>query len=59
VPYLGLESDSVLHRDESERPTKPLDFDVTRGGAGPTVPGARPSLFGDLDPPTSPGQRRP
>jgi len=56
VPYLGLESDSAASRgEEGDRPTKPLDFDITRS------PGAvgRPSLFGDLDPPTSPGQRRP
>jgi hypothetical protein len=53
VPYLGLERDTTIMRDEAERPTKPLDFDVTRS------PAARPSLFGDLDPPTSPGQRRP
>jgi hypothetical protein len=58
VPYLGLESDSVLHRDEAERPTKPLDFDVSRS-PGSTLGGpARPSLFGDLDPPTSPGHQR-
>jgi hypothetical protein len=53
VPYLGLETDPApLRGDETTRPTKPLDFDVTRS------PQARPSLFGDLDPPTSPGQRR-
>jgi hypothetical protein len=53
VPYLGLETDRApLHGDEPTRPTKPLDFDVTRS------PNARPSLFGDLDPPTSPGHRR-
>ncbi|MBI5716517.1 MAG: hypothetical protein HZC37_02380 [Burkholderiales bacterium] len=54
VPYLGLESDNAAPRgDDAEKPTKPLDFDITRSPAG------RPSLFGDLDPPTSPGQRRP
>jgi len=56
VPYLGLESDNPATRsDEADKPTKPLDFDVTHspGNVG------RPSLFGDLDPPTSPGQRRP
>ena len=54
VPYLGLEGDTTVMREEVERPTKPLDFDITRQQEGP-----RPSLFGDLDPPTSPGQRRP
>ncbi len=53
VPYLGLESDTMPLRDDAERATKPLDFDITRS------PGARPSLFGDLDPPTSPGRHRP
>ena len=54
APYLGLESDSMPLRDEADKATKPLDFDITRS------PGVtRPSLFGDLDPPTSPGQRRP
>jgi len=57
VPYLGLESDPTAPRgDESDRPTKPIDFDTTTRGPGA---GPRPSLFGDLDPPTSPGQRRP
>ncbi len=56
VPYLGLESDNPATRsDEADRPTKPLDFDVTHS---PGTVGGRPSLFGDLDPPTSPGQRR-
>ncbi|MBL8342851.1 MAG: hypothetical protein JNL30_15395 [Rubrivivax sp.] len=53
VPYLGLETDRApLRGDEATRPAKP-DFDITRS------PHSRPSLFGDLDPPTSPGQRRP
>ncbi|MFO1286112.1 MAG: hypothetical protein U1F49_06045 [Rubrivivax sp.] len=60
VPYLGLESDNAAPlREEGDRPTKPLDFDVTRSGIGPGPATGRPSLFGDLDPPTSPGQRRP
>jgi hypothetical protein len=54
APYLGLESDTAPMREESDKPTKPLDFDVTRSQGT-----ARPSIFGDLDPPTSPGQRRP
>jgi hypothetical protein len=57
VPYLGLESDNPATRsDEADKPTKPLDFDVTHS---PGTIGGRQSLFGDLDPPTSPGQRRP
>lgn len=56
VPYLGLESDNPVTRvDETDKPTKPLDFDITHSGGNL----GRPSLFGDLDPPTSPGQRRP
>lgn len=58
VPYLGLERDNApTVRDEGERPTKPLDFDVTRSGIGPGT--GRPSLFGDLDAPTTPGHHRP
>ncbi|MCL4697658.1 MAG: hypothetical protein KJ023_11510 [Burkholderiaceae bacterium] len=56
VPYLGLESDRTGPRgDEGDRPTRPVDLDTVHSpGPGP----ARPSLFGDLDPPTSPGPRR-
>lgn len=56
VPYLGLESDSPsVLREDTDKATKPLDFDITRAqGMG----AARPSLFGDLDPPTNPGQPR-
>lgn len=57
VPYLGLESDRALPRgDEGDRPTRPVEFDPNPRSTGGAA--ARPSLFGDLDPPTSPGHRR-